>query len=195
MPTTPSRRPWSSYRPALMLSCSVVGIGLLAAMTAAPAVGLARETPASVGPGLGSTHAGPASLVDALRCAEPTHYVHFKRHRAVTAVAIGMAESYCTVRAKHRDGPTGGCPDGSVDRGLWQINSCYHPEVSKHCAFKANCNARAAKRISDRGRNWTPWSVYNSGVYEQYLAVAKQAVDQVWGRPPGQTPRDGPPGG
>ncbi len=121
------------------------------------------------------------SVTDALRCANPAYFVHFKKHRAITAVAVGMAESSCEPKARGRNGPTGGCPNGSVDRGLWQLNSCYHSEVSKHCAFKADCNARATKRISDKGRDWTPWSVYNSGIYKQYLEVAKQAVDQVYG--------------
>jgi hypothetical protein len=171
--SSPSRR---------RLAAAALCVIALAVGVASPVEAAAKGTPASVGPGSAVTDPRPAGLADALRCANPAYVVHFKRHRAVTAVAIGMAESYCTERAKHRDGPTGGCPNGSVDRGLFQINSCYHPEVSRHCAFKATCNTRAAKRISDHGKNWTPWSVYNSGVYKQYLEVAKQAVDQVWGR-------------
>jgi hypothetical protein len=158
----------------------LVTLALAGAAAVVPGQAIASgNPPATVGSGLADGR--PASVVDALRCARPAHYVHFRRQRAVIAVAVGMAESYCTVRAKHRDGPTGGCPDGSIDRGLWQINSCYHPEVSRHCAFKANCNARAAKHISDHGKDWTPWSVFNSGTYRQYLEVAQQAVNQVWG--------------
>ncbi len=136
--------------------------------------------PASLGPGLGRD-IQVLSVTDALRCAKPAHYVGFTKPRAVIAVAIGLGESTCIVDAKGHNPPSGNCPNGSDDRGLWQINSCYHPEVSDHCAYHANCNARAAKRISGRGRDWTPWSVFNSGAYKQYLDVAQQAVDQVYG--------------
>ena len=36
---------------------------------------------------------------------------------------------------------------GSVDRGLWQINSYFHPEVSKDCAFDSVCSTIEAIRI------------------------------------------------
>jgi hypothetical protein len=128
------------------------------------------------------SHASPAALDDALRCARPANRVHFKRDRAVVAVAVGMAESYCQKKATGHNPPTSGCPNGSDDRGLWQINSCYHSEVSDRCAYRAKCNARAAKHISDHGKDWTPWSAYNSGAYKQYLEVAQQAVHRVWNR-------------
>lgn len=146
--------------------------------------------PASIGPGVDQpTTAQPATRAvhAALRCAVPAHQVGFKEHRAVIAVAVGMAESYCRPRAKGKNGATGGCPNGSVDRGLWQINSCYHPEVSKHCAFTPECNARAAKRISDRGTDWSPWSAYNSGTYRTYLTDAKRAVRRTWSATPTAT--------
>ncbi len=115
------------------------------------------------------------------RCTAPDPFrVHFTKRRAVVAVAVGMAESYCRKNAVGHNPPTSGCPDGSDDRGLWQINSCYHAEVRDRCAFNPTCNAHAAKRISDRGRDWTPWSAYDNGAYRGYLRVAQQAVDRAW---------------
>lgn len=184
MPSHPSHRtrpPRRTRARRALVAAATLGFALgLTAPALASSSGRA-ELPASIGPGVNQHHAKPASVTDALRCARPAHYVHFKRHRAITAVAVGMAESYCEPHAKGKDAPTKGCPKGSVDRGLWQINSCYHPEVSRHCAFKPNCNARAAKHISDHGKDWSPWAAYNSGAYRQYLDVAKQAVAQVWG--------------
>jgi lysozyme-like protein len=181
---------WSPYRARLLVVVGLLAAGMAVVGFGAPVVAVqVRQPPASVGAGVHLPGVGPAGVTDALRCAKPARYVHFKKKRAVIAVAVGMAESYCQEHAKGHNGPTGGCPNGSVDRGLWQINSCYHPEVGKHCAFKANCNARAAKHISDHGKNWSPWSAYNSGAYRQFLEVAQQAVDQVWGAPlPGDSP-------
>lgn len=172
----------------MALTIALLGLGCVAAPAAlgapAPHSALAagNDGSASLGAGVNQQQAEPAAVGDAMRCARPAHRVHFKKQRAVTAVAVGMAESYCRKDAVGHNPPTGGCPNGSDDRGLWQINSCYHAEVKDHCAFKATCNARAAKRISDHGRDWSPWSAYNNGAYRQYLGVAQQAVDRAWRR-------------
>lgn len=105
----------------------------------------------------------------------------FTQTRAVTALFVGLAESGCTSSASGENGPTSGCSAGSTDRGLWQINDCYHAEVSDACAYDANCNARAAYRISAQGTDWRPWSTYNSGAYQAHLATARTAVEQVYG--------------
>ena len=63
----------------------------------------------------------------------------------------------------------------SVDRGLWQINNYWHPDVSDSCAYSASCNANAAKSISSGGSNWTPWATYNGGAYKRHLATAEKA--------------------
>ncbi|GAB3896785.1 hypothetical protein GCM10029964_078680 [Kibdelosporangium lantanae] len=87
----------------------------------------------------------------------------------VTAVAVAMAESRCDPLAR-------GSNPGSVDRGLWQINDYYHPEVSDACAYDAQCNANAAYRISDGGTDWTQWSTYQSKAYRQFLDDARAAI-------------------
>jgi hypothetical protein len=93
------------------------------------------------------------------------------------AGAIAKAESGLDTTAKGFNGATSGCPSGSVDRGLWQINSCYHPTVSESCAFDGACNARAMVKISSNGTNWKPWSTYHNGAYKKHLAVARAAYN------------------
>jgi Lysozyme like domain/Ricin-type beta-trefoil lectin domain len=68
------------------------------------------------------------------------------------------------------------CPGGLYDRGLWQLNSKYHPDVSDACAFRAQCNADAAYEVSTRGASFAPWAVYGSAGYARYLAAAEAAV-------------------
>lgn len=110
------------------------------------------------------------------QCAGAARAAGFRGERLVTAVAVGLAESGCSVRAKGHNGPTKGCRRGSTDRGLWQINSCYHPDVPDSCAYNANCNARAAHRISKGGTQWKWWSSYQNGSYRKYLNEARAAL-------------------
>lgn len=88
----------------------------------------------------------------------------------VVAIAVAMAESGCT------PGATNVTTSGSVDRGLWQINSRYHPDVSDRCSFQIQCNANAGWRISGHGTRWSPWSAFNSGAWAPYLADARAAI-------------------
>jgi murein DD-endopeptidase MepM/ murein hydrolase activator NlpD len=37
-------------------------------------------------------------------------------------------------------------------------------------------NARAAYKISNRGTNWNPWTVYTHGTYKQFLDVARETI-------------------
>lgn len=68
------------------------------------------------------------------------------------------------------------CPSGSYDRGLWQLNSTHQAAVTNACAFRAQCNANAAYRISDAGLDFAPWAVYGSVAYARYLGAAQAAV-------------------
>ena len=45
----------------------------------------------------------------------------------------------------------------SVDRGLWQINSYFHSEVTNSCAYDLECSTKEAIRIiKERGfKEWT----------------------------------------
>jgi hypothetical protein len=93
----------------------------------------------------------------------------------VTSVAIALAESSGWTQAVLVDS------DCSRDRGLWQINSYWHSEVSDAQAFDPNGCAQAAYSISSGGGDWSPWSTYTSGAYQQYLGEAQDAVNQIGG--------------
>jgi Lysozyme like domain len=107
------------------------------------------------------------------------------------AVAVGLAESGGDPTARGSNPPTPGCPTGSVDRGAWQLNTCYHPEVSDACADDLACAARETYRISAGGSDWTAWTTYTSGAYQAQLAAADQVLatiaagDAGGGVPPG----------
>ena len=103
----------------------------------------------------------------------------------VVAVAVALAESgcqyniyLCNPSLAQGYYPPVSCPagTGSYDRGLWQINSYYHGDVSDACAFQVQCNAAAAFIISSKGRNWSAWTPYNSGAWASYISLAEQSV-------------------
>jgi Lysozyme like domain len=92
------------------------------------------------------------------------------------AVAVGLAESGGNPGANRHNPPTPGCPDGSVDRGPWQLNDCYHPEVSDGCAYQPDCAATQTYRISAAGSDWSSWTTFATGAYRAQLVAAEQAI-------------------
>jgi hypothetical protein len=153
----------------------------------APASAASRPRPAAVGPGVRpSPSAVPDSAV--YTCAAVAWKAGFRfyplistndgsQRPIVVAIAVGLAESSCNPAAQNHNGPTSGCPNGSTDRGLWQINDCYHSEVSNACAYQVQCNADAAWKISSEGTNWTPWSTYNGGAWKSYISDADSIIN------------------
>jgi hypothetical protein len=97
----------------------------------------------------------------------------FRGGALTLAVAVAFAES------GGDPANTGHNTDGSVDRGLWQINNKAHPDVTDACAFSPPCNAAAAYRISDQGRNWRPWVAYTSGAYRSHVSSAQIGAGDV----------------
>src|SRR5256885_461126 len=79
------------------------------------------------------------------------------------SVAVAEAESAGWTRARLID------TDCSVDRGLWQINSFWHGEVSDACAFDPPCNARGTHTIWANG-GLTQLATYNHGAYQAHMA-------------------------
>ncbi|OYV63923.1 MAG: hypothetical protein B7X07_07580, partial [Actinobacteria bacterium 21-64-8] len=108
--------------------------------------------------------------------AQYAYQAGFRGVQLVTAVAVALAESGGNPLATNTAGNSAG-----TDRGLFQINSYYQPQVTSTCAFDPACNARAAYAISSNGTNFTPWSSYNSGAYAGFLTVANGAVSSVSG--------------
>jgi hypothetical protein len=92
------------------------------------------------------------------------------------AVAVGLAESGGNPTARNLNLPTPGCPNGSTDRGAWQLNNCYHPEVADTCADDLACAAHQTYRISAAGSDWREWTTYTSGAYQAQLPAADQAL-------------------
>jgi len=88
------------------------------------------------------------------------------------AVAISKAESSWIVNNWHKNG------DGSIDRGLWQINDKWHPEFNdfNRLLTDPDYNAAAAFQISGHGVDWTPWATYNDGSYRKYLTGQQTAA-------------------
>jgi hypothetical protein len=151
----------------------------------APAAGAIRDADIQSASGNMPRSANPAtssSAITAQRCASTWKDAGFSSATAVTATAVGMGESACRSTATNSNGASPGCPRGSVDRGMWQINDCYHTDISASCAFDAVCSAKAAYRISDSGTDWRPWAAYTSGAYERHLSDAQAAVAVVYGR-------------
>lgn len=87
--------------------------------------------------------------------------------RLLEAVSVVIAESngYAERRGPvHADGSVGN-PDGSVDRGLWAINSLAHPGVSDAVCddpIKATKVARQIYAVS----GWKPWASVANGQYK-----------------------------
>lgn len=102
-------------------------------------------------------------------------YGRFRGLGLALAVAVALAESGGDSAAVN---VTGNHPP-SRDRGLWQINSYYHPEVSDDAAFDPASCAQAAYRISRSGTDWTPWSTFTSGSYTRFLPRARLVATQV----------------
>lgn len=73
---------------------------------------------------------------------------------ADVAAATALAESGGRSDASNGNG------NGSIDRGLWQINSVHGAQST----FDPMANARAAIAISNNGTNWKPWcTAYTDG--------------------------------
>jgi hypothetical protein len=126
--------------------------------------------------------ASPAAAATqrSIRCAQAAAGAGWPSSQLVTAVAVALAESWCTVNAVNHNGPTAGCASGSTDRGAWQINDCYHGWVSDSCAFNLTCNANSAYTIYTWS-GWSAWATYTNGAYAGYRAEAQAGVNAARG--------------
>lgn len=85
------------------------------------------------------------------------------------AVAVALAESGGVVEVVHRN------PNGSIDTGVWQINSIHG--ISSLSLQDPNTNAKAAHDIwAAAGNSWTPWTTYTSGAYLIYMGRGSAAA-------------------
>lgn len=99
------------------------------------------------------------------------------RANQTTGVAVCRAESGFNDQAT-LDNTKLNPPGKGIDRGLFQINSFWHPEVTDEMAFDGATNVREAVRIyRDNSSEWTPWSAFNNGAYKAHLEMARVAVE------------------
>ena len=92
----------------------------------------------------------------------------FRGTRLITAVAVMNAESARYTRAYYVN------PDGSIDRGLFQINSRHN--LSEYQAFDARTNVNFASALSHAGRDFTPWVAWKNSKHLQFIPT----VTAVW---------------
>ncbi len=86
-------------------------------------------------------------------------------NEARTLAAIALAESGGNSRALN-----GNNRNGSVDYGLWQINSVHKKSgFDPRRANDPDYNAQWAVRIMRDAKGFTPWTVYKTGAYRQYV--------------------------
>lgn len=55
------------------------------------------------------------------------------------------------------------------DWGVCQVNRTAHPQYSVEFLMNYQNNIQACWAISRGGTSWTPWTVYKTGAYRQYL--------------------------
>jgi hypothetical protein len=90
---------------------------------------------------------------------------------APIAAAVAMAESGGNPNATNTN------KNGSIDRGLWQINSI-HGNKSTTNPLE---NAKSAVSISKNGVSWSPWVAYTSGSYKRFMQVDVSSRSSVAG--------------
>jgi len=104
------------------------------------------------------------------------HKVGFRKHALTVAVALMTAESGRYVEAWHDNIVEGMDPPGgtvlSTDRGLFQINDKWHPDLSDADAYCAIPNAAYAYSLT-QGKNFSAWAAYNS---KRYLLFMPEVV-------------------
>lgn len=101
--------------------------------------------------------------------------VGFSQSPAVIAVAVMMAESGLYSAASN----TAGNNPPSEDRGIAQINDYYHPNVSDAQAFNTFDAITYMFTLSQGGADFTPWTAYNAGTYQQFLSQVQDAVGVI----------------
>jgi hypothetical protein len=123
--------------------------------------------------------AGTISIAQAQQYAQQAG---FRGNAISTIVAIARAESGLNPSAYNCAGNSAGC-----DRGILQINSYYHSEVSDQCSYNPLCAFQQAYRISNNGTNFSPWTTYTSGAYKPYIgSITSGAASPP---PPAATPQ------
>lgn len=108
------------------------------------------------------------------------HEAGFKGQAAQTMYAIVMAES-----GGNPDAFNGNANTGDQSYGLAQINmlGAMGPARRAEYGLSSNddlfdplTNLKVAYKLSNGGTNFSPWSTYNDGAYEQFLGQSGAQV-------------------
>lgn len=84
----------------------------------------------------------------------------FPREELETATAVALAESGGETTATNKN------TNGSIDYGLWQINTVHGSLLTQGDKFNPLDNAKMALTVwRGAGNKWTPWTVYKTGSY------------------------------
>lgn len=95
----------------------------------------------------------------------------FPESQIPMAVAVALAESGGKADATH------GNSNGSMDNGLWQINSVHSSRPGFNNVLDPLTNAKLAFAIyKDAGNSWSPWVTAQNGLQNQYMQRAQAAV-------------------
>ena len=95
----------------------------------------------------------------------------FPPEELARATAVALAESGGDPAATHSN------TNGSVDYGLFQINSVHGGLLNQGDKFNPLDNAKMALTVwRGAGGKWTPWSAYNNGTSQGFMAQATLAA-------------------
>jgi len=125
------------------------------------------------------------NLTDSMR-AQLAVTVGFPATEIARAVAVSIAEDGSgDPTVEHRN------VNGSIDYGLWQINSIHGFPVSQ--LKEPLGNAQAAKKVWDQaGGSWKPWSTFMSGAYLAFMPRGQAAAKDNGGATTLPAPGAGP---
>ena len=106
----------------------------------------------------------------------------FRLRKLVMAVQIALAESAGYDQAKHfYDNAEG--DHIYVDRGMWQLHSKWHAEVTDQCAYNPACAAKAVYKITDGGTSWKQWASFTNESYKSLrMMAARGVINFYWQR-------------
>jgi cell wall-associated NlpC family hydrolase len=104
-----------------------------------------------------------AALADMMRKAG------FPEDQIGIGMAIAKGESGWNPRATHNNS------NGSIDQGIFQINSIHKARYAGQDIFDPQTNINVAYQVwKDAGGSWRPWVVYQTGKYKQYVGAVPQ---------------------
>ena len=89
--------------------------------------------------------------------------------------AIALAESGGRTTAHHTNS------DGTVDQGLWQINSSNYRLYKGKNIYGVNENAHVAIRLANHGKGLGNWTTYTSGAYKKHIPKGTHIAAGVLG--------------